>query len=207
MNKFRIRGAFIFFLTICQTFALPVHGQSSGGDNEKSFSLEIGFVSTTMVGQVFPGMMGHYILFYTDRLGTGLSLFTVQSQINQNFGFSVLNPQLMMGQYGWLNQFILINNKYVKFKINFTNGLMQVSLLDEGQPANTGTTVASTNLDRNYYYFLEPGAALSLRLFGPLYLTGGINYRYLYGKSNFSNRKEFQNSDYSLGLSMINNRK
>ena len=207
MKHIKIHSTFIFLFIICQTIVLPVNGQFSGEGNEKAFSLEIGFASATMLGESFPGMAGHYLFFYTDRLGTGLSILTVQNQVTQNFGFPVNNPQLMMGEYGWINQFLLINNKYVKFAINLTNGLMQASLTDDSQVSNLGVTVTSTNLDRNYYYFLEPGAALSLRLFGSLYLTGGINYRYLYGKSNFSSRKDFEGTDLNLGLSMINNRK
>jgi len=206
MRYNRIHSAFIFLL-ISLTFGKPVHGQFSDGEKEKAFSFEIGFARTTVLGQTFPGMAGHYIFFLTERFGTGLSLFTVQNQVTQNFGFSIVDPQLLMGLYGWINQFILINNKFVKLKINFTNGLMQVRLMDESLSGNAGGTSIPPNLDRNYYYFLEPGTALSLRLFGSLYLTGGINYRFLYGKSHFSSRNDFEGTDYNLGLSMMNNRK
>jgi len=207
MKHPKIYNIFIILNLLFQTNTLPGHTQTLARDKEKALSIEISFARTNILGQTFPGMSGHYIFFLTERFGTGLSLFTVQNQVDQNFGYSLVNPQLLLSQYGWINQFILINNKYVKLKFNFINGLIQVRLIDESRPSISGQIMAPPKLDSNFYYFMEPGTALSLRLFGLLYLTGGINYRFLFGKSHFSDRKEFQNTGYSLGLSMINNRK
>jgi hypothetical protein len=207
MKHFNFYSAFIILLIVLQAHNLSCIGQDAATGRDRALSFEVGFARTNILGIPFPGMSGHYIFFLSEKFGTGFSLFSVQNQIDQNFGLSLVNPQLMLSQYGWINQFILLNNKYVKFKLDFTNGLLQVRLLDQN-PANfTGPIITTPHSERNLYYFIEPGSDLSLRLFGPLYITGGVNYRFPFGRSNFSSRKEFQNSGISLGLTMISNNK
>jgi hypothetical protein len=197
----------ILLAIVLQAPSGPAAGQTSSGKIEKHLSFEMCFARTRIFGQTFPGMSGHYVFFLSHRLGTGLSIFTCQSQINQNFGYSIINPQLLYNQYGWLNQFNLINNKYVKFKLNFTNGLILIRLLDDSQRNYSGQLILQQNFEKNYYYFMAPGTDLSIRLFGLLHLTAGINYRFLFGKSHFSNRKEFQGTAFSFGVTMISSKK
>jgi hypothetical protein len=206
MKHLTIYSAFIIFLIIFQTLVLPVEGQTSSIDKERVSSVEISFARTRILGETFPGMSGHYIFFITDRFGSGLSLFSCENQVDQNFGYPIINPQLLLSQYGWLNQFILIDNKYIKFKLNLTNGLIQLRLFDDSQRYYSGQFVFPPKLDRDFYYFIAPGADVSIRLFGPLYITAGINYRYLFGKGHFTDRKELQNTGYSLGLNMIDSK-
>jgi len=191
---------------VWQAISLTCFGQTSDSNKEKPLSFEIALARTNILGITFPGMSAHYIFFLTKRLGTGLSLFTVENQVNQNFGFSLTNPQLLYNQYGWINQFILLNNNYFKFKLNITNGLIQIRILQDSRQYNSGQYIFPPNLGRNFYYFIEPGTDLSLHLFSSLYLTAGVNYRFLFGKSNFSDRKEFQNTSFILGLTLMNNR-
>jgi hypothetical protein len=207
VKKSKIHGGLILLLIVFQTITMPGLGQPPSGNNEKPLSFEMCFARTRIFGETFPGMSGHYIFFLSHRLGTGLSIFTCQSQINQNFGYSIINPQLLYNQFGWLNQFLLINNKYVKFKLNFTNGLIQIRLLDDSQRNYSGQLILQQNFERNFYYFMAPGTDLSIRLFGLLHLTVGVNYRLLFGKSHFSNSREFQGTTFSFGVTMISSKK
>ena len=207
MKQSKILSAIVIWFIVFQALELTCQGQTPAGNKENPLSFEIGFARTNILGITFPGMNAHYIFFLSKRIGTGLSLFTVQSQVNQNFGYSIINPQVLFNQYGWINQFILINNKYIKLKLNFTNGLSQIRILQDSRQYNSGQYIFPPNLARDFYYFVQPGTDLSLRLFSSLYLTGGLNYRFLFGKGNFSNRRDFQNSSFCLGLTVMNSKK
>jgi hypothetical protein len=167
-------------------------------------SFEMCFARTDFFGHTFHGMSGHYLFFLSKRLATALTLFTCQSAIDRSFGYSMLSPQLLYNQYGWLNQYLLIRSKFLKLKLNFTNGLVQVRLMDESNAIYTGQFLMQQDFKRNFYYFIEPGSDISFHLLGPLHLTAGINYRFLFGKSTFSAKKEFEGTGIHFGVTMMN---
>ncbi len=203
MKRSKIHIVCILLLIILLPYCWPANAQTSEENKEKPLSFEMCFARTNIFGETFHGMSGHYIFFLSKRFGTGLALFTCQAAIDRNFGYSIVSPQLLYNQYGWLNQYLLIRSMYVKFKLNFNNGLILVRLLDDGRIGTPGQIILQQNLEKNFYYFLSPGADLSIRLFGPLHFTAGINYRFLFGKSHFSSSSEFQGTGINFGVTMM----
>ena len=203
MKPLKIHIVCILLLILLLPHSWLANAQTSEENKEKPISFEMCFAKTTLFGNTFHGMSGHYIYFLSRKIGTGLSLFTCQAPIDRNFGYAIANPQLLYNQYGWLNQFLLIKSNFLKIKLNFTNGLIQIRLLDDSQRNYNGQLIIQQNFERNFYYFLSPGMDLSIKLFGPLHFTAGINYRFLFGKSHFSSHKEFEGTGINFGVTMM----
>ena len=177
--------------------------QAQESTESKAASLEIGFARTNLKDGVYPGMAGHYLFFLTKSLGTGFALASYQNYSTNTFGYPLSNPQMLISQYGWINQWLPVHFKLIKLKLSLNTGLIQARLFDDTQRYYNGQLNFQQETIREFFCFIQPSADLSLRLFGPVHLTAGANYRFAGGKSHFTPATAFKAPGYFLGLTVI----
>jgi hypothetical protein len=94
----------------------------------------------------------------------------------------------------------------VRLNISLTNGFSQSRLGDnaikEREHKNMSKEIAS-----NYFYSLEPGTGISIRLTSnndtDIWLTSEAGFRFVFGRSKYSMTNEFSGYLFGVGLSII----
>ena len=146
------------------------------------------------------------------KWGTGLLLSGAGKRTIDTFGFSIARPILSYYEIGWLNSFDIVQKNRWRTGVNVTNGLAIAELRDKAQLEIKHTRGGDRNIPKriatNYYYLLEPGVDVSVKLISnnhnpDFYLTGNAKYRLQFGKSRFGAQDVLPGALFSLGISLI----
>ncbi|MBX9853415.1 MAG: hypothetical protein K2X86_16840 [Cytophagaceae bacterium] len=180
--------------------------------NRHELAFEFYAVNTRMLNKNLWGGGMDVKYFPVKKWGTGLSFVAVVGKPTDTFSFSIRKPAVTYSEFGWVNQYDVINKGKVRANINLVNGLALVELRDNGEKIRTQTRYGYKNvaklLARNYYYLLEPGLDISYKVFSnkhypDFYLTGRIKYRQVFGNSKFASENMFSGPFAGIGLSLI----
>lgn len=143
---------------------------------------------------------------------TGLLLSGAGKRTVDTFGFSIRRPVLNYYEIGLLNSFDLVQKNRWRTGISLTNGIAIAELRDKAQTEKVRTRYGYRDVPKriatNYYYLLEPGVGVSLKLVSnnhnpDFYLTGSARYRLLFGNNRFGTQEVFSGPVFSIGLSLI----
>ena len=150
--------------------------------------------------------------FPVKKWATGLSLVIGVSKISDTFSFSIKKPLITYIEFGWLNQYDVINKEKFRANINLVQGVAVAELQDNGEKILTRTRYGYRKIPKklatNTYYFVEPGFDLSWKLisnnhYPDFYLTGKIKYRFVFGNSKFASENLFAGPLAGVGLTLI----
>lgn len=184
--------------------------ESKTGRHEISFDLFT--TNLKVLNSIFWGG-GFSIKYYPQKKwSTGLLLWGAGKRTVDTFGFSIRRPVLNYYTIGWINSFDLVQKNSWRTGISLTNGMAISELRDKAQTEKLRTRYGYRDVPKriatNYYYLLEPGVNVSVKLVSnnhnpDFYLTGGAKYRLLFGNSRFGTPDVFSGLVFSLGLSLI----
>ncbi len=189
-----------------QKTAVPAKDTS----NDLNVIMGFGLGVTRVVGLPTFGINFDIGVYPTRRWLSALTFAGGSRKTPFSFGYAVGKPSVSYVEFGWLNQYQTLDYKRWQFGVNLTNGLAISTLGDRAQMQTywTGKTVSSRpkTIATEYYYLLQPGAALSFRLNKPnaktpaLRLTAVARYRYLLGGGKFTTADDYNGLYYSLGI-------
>jgi hypothetical protein len=175
-------------------------------------SMQIGAIYTPLLSQNFYGMSFDIKYYPKKRFATGFEMSISEKKISDTFSYSIQKPILDFIEFGWINQYDILQSKHLRLGINLNNGIAISRLGDNTEKETYYTEYGYEEIPKkvasNYFYLLEPGVDFSLRLFsiknGPdFYLTSKAKYRFVFGKTNYGNEKDFINYYFGIGLTLI----
>ncbi|MFI5188216.1 MAG: hypothetical protein ACHQF0_15910 [Chitinophagales bacterium] len=203
-----MKRTLIFLICLFQIIEL-INGQSNDSLKFKSlkdFDINMGAVQTSLLAKKFYGINWTIRYFPNKRFGTGLYLIFCQRKISDTFTYQIQKPIIDFYEIGWINQYSFLQRDKVRMNLSLINGFSQARLGDnaikERQHKNMPKEIAS-----NYFYSLEPGAGISIRLSSnndaEFWLTSETNYRFVFGKSKYAMTNEFSGYLFGVGVSVI----
>ncbi|HEX7415264.1 MAG TPA: hypothetical protein VF411_14565 [Bacteroidia bacterium] len=162
-------------------------------NNERAFLFhEVGYFYTPIASNDFWGEYIETTFYYSNKFSCGYDYGGASGKINDKFSYPISQSKVDYNYVGLVNQYEFLQKKWIVMNVSLTNGYSEFSLSDTAKQSPTVAT--------NKYYLLEPGGAVSIRLFSFYYLTLKAKYRFLFGKTEFGTKNQFEN--YSFGISL-----
>jgi len=168
---------------------------------------DIGATFNNYAGRYIAGMNIGFERFF-GKWGTGLSFNIASAGINEDFGYNVARPSVLLLLAEWQNEYCLHADTNLRFGPVLNLNFMGSELYDPDHQVRrknkygtyywTDTTVA-----RNSFFDIEPGFSLSYRLFWDTWLTLRYKYRILIGGAEFGKQSDFSGSVYLANLSFL----
>lgn len=177
-----------------------------------NFSIDIGALRTPVLSKNFYGLYISVKYYPLKRYATGIDLSFSEKKIIDTFSYSIKKPLLDFYEFSWTNQFDFIQSKRIRMGLNVNNGLAVARLGDnsikETYYTEYGPEEKPKKVAANYFYLLEPGMDLSIKLFhikrfSDFYLTSKAKYRFLFGNCKFAQLSDFSGYYFGLGVSLI----
>jgi hypothetical protein len=205
----------IFLLAITFSGSTIIYGQTT--DSLKSnvrheASFDIGAFYTPVLSKDFYGVNIDFKYYPYQRIATGFSASMTNKKINNSFQYTIGQPIIYYYEFGWINQYEIIQTKKIRVGLNINNGIVISELGDNTikQKVFTGRVFVDKAkvVETNYFYLLQPGLDISIRLlsknnYPDLYLTTKAKYRFVFGDSKYGHLNDFSNFYFGLGLSII----
>jgi hypothetical protein len=160
---------------------------------------------TPMFSNAFWGFNLDGKYYISKRFATGISISgTINNRkINNSFSYPITNPVLNYEQYGWVNQFDFVQTKRIKIDFNLNNAIAKARL-GNNPSYQFFKGLTSTEVATNYFYLLEPGIDISLRLANsPIFFTIKSKYRFAFGDAKFGTTNQFSNYYFAIGFTLI----
>lgn len=178
-----------------------IHGASMG-----FYSLATGLAAKTVWGGGF-----EFEVYLNSKYATGLTFDgSFDKKIREHFNYTIGIPLIDYFEIGWLNHYDLWETNRLLLNMNLNNGLAIVALSDDSIKVRVATRYGHTQVPKtiasNYYYFVEPGTDLLIKLGhegrgGPqAYLTAKFKYHFLFGDSKFGTARQFSNYTFGIGF-------
>lgn len=171
----------------------------------KELDINIGAVQTSLLAKKFYGINWTIRYFPGERFGTGLYLVFCQRKISDRFTYQIQKPIIDFYEIGWINQYNFLQTNGVQMNISIINAFSQARLGDNAIKERRHKNMPK-EIESNYFYSLEPGVGISIRLFSnndaDFWLTSGTSYRFAFGKSKYSMTNEFSGNLFRVGLSI-----
>ncbi|MEO0037190.1 MAG: hypothetical protein RIQ59_401 [Bacteroidota bacterium] len=178
-------------------------------NNEVSF--DFGSFYTSMLNKNFYGANIDFKYYVYKRFATGFSYSMTQHKVEETFNFSIGQPIINYYEFGWINQYDILQNKKFRIGLNLSNGLVISRLGDNDNLERyyvKGWHYRPIEVATNYFYLLQPGLDISFKLFSSkhypdFYLTTKAKYRFVFGDSKYGQVNDFSNSYFGIGFSII----
>ena len=170
------------------------------------YSLATGLEAKTVWGGGF-----EFEVYLKNRYATGLAFNgSFNKKIGEHFNYVIGRPLIDYFEIGWLNHYDLLETNRLLLNMNLNNGLATVSLSDDSIKVSVATRYGHTQEPKsiavNYYYFVEPGTDLLIKLGheerggSQAYLTAKFKYHFLFGGSKFGTARQFSNYTFGIGF-------
>ena len=150
---------------------------------------EVGIIYTSIASNNSFGLHFEMQGYYSKRFSIGGNIGGTERRSNNKFSCPIPNPYISYAYVGLINQFEFLQKKNFIMNFNLTNGFAQFTL---GKGA-----LSLSNFVQNNYYLLEPGLSISICFFGE-YLTLKSKYRFVFGKTDFGTKNQFENFNFSI---------
>ena len=146
------------------------------------------------------------------KFATGLCFSMTEKKITDTFSYSIGQPLLDYYEIGWINQVDLMQRDKIRIGVNLNNGIVISRLGDNSEKekywTKYGYRYRAKEVATNYFYLLQPGLDISLRLFSnhhypDFYLTTKFKYRFVFEDNKYGQLNDFSNYYFGLGISII----
>lgn len=174
-------------------------------------SLDFGSFYTSMLDKNFYGANIDFKYYLYKRFATGFSYSMTQHKVEETFNYSIGQPIINYYEFGWINQYDLLQNKKFRIGLNLSNGLVISRLGDNDNLERyyvKGWHYHPIEVATNYFYLVQPGLDISFKLFSnkhypDFYLTTKAKYRFVFGDGKYGQTNDFSNSYFGFGISLI----
>ena len=188
-----------------------VFGQTkdSSAVKTRDVSLDIGAFYTPFRSTDLFGLNCDFKVYLLQKFATGFSASISSKKINASFQYTVGQPYLYFNEFGWINQYDVVQADRIRIGVNLNNGILISQLGDndikERYWTKYGYTEKAKTIATDYLYVLEPGIDLSLKIFSnkhnpDIYFTTKAKYRTAFGNPKFGSQADYNN--YYLGASI-----
>ena len=205
--------AIVFFSLTVNVIAFGQSNDSSATKEPKELCFDFCLSNTSILHQNFWGFNVDAKFYCLNKhLMTGLYVNLFEKLINDTFQYSIKKPIMDFYEFGWINQYYLIQKKNFRLNLNLSNWIAYSRLGDNSEKEKrfNGLLHLKTpkEISTNYYYLLEPGLDISYKTLKinkilDLYITAKAKYRFLFGKSKYSSTDQFSNYYIAIGISLI----
>lgn len=194
-------------------FSLTTFGQSNKNDLAVSLSaLTVPNFDNYRIGG---DVSARY--YFTDVFSSGINFYTASPRFKHGFGFDTDQTLINIYSISIPVQYEVINTKKFNLSVGFSSGVLlnllrnrndtkEVTVYDPETGIETVVELPK-RLKTDTYYTLTPYIEGSLRLFvldaeqsASLYLTGKFGYQNVFRNGAFSNRNDFTDYLFSLGI-------
>ena len=179
-------------------------------DHEATFDL--GAFYTPLISTNAYGLNTDLKFYPYKRFATGFCASITNKKINKTFQYTIGQPVLSYYEFGWINQYDILQKDRIRIGLNVNNCIAFSQLGDnnikEKYYAKYGVQEKAKTISNNYFYLLEPGLDMNIRLFSnkhdpDFYLTLKAKYRFVFGDTQYGQHSDFSNYYLGLGFSMI----
>jgi len=202
-----------FFRAIVTLISFSTLGLGQNGDSSTfkfgEASLDIGAFYTPFRSTDLFGLNCDFKVYPIRRFATGFSASITNKRINDSFQYSVGKPYLYFNEFCWINQYNIVQADRIRIGINVNNGILVSQLGDNDVKVKYwtkyGYSERAKTVATNYFYVIEPGIDISLKLFSnkhdpDIYLTAKAKYRAAFGDAKFGGQSDYNN--YYIGASV-----
>ena len=205
----------LIFLTSLFLLGTLTYGQQIDSTNKNKLhnaSFDIGAFYTPVIKNDFYGFNIDFKFYPFKKFATGINISLAERKISNSYTYSIKQPILDYNEWGWLNQYNLIQNNKIIIGINLNNGIVISRLGDNSEKerflTKAGYTYKAKEVATNYLYLLEPGFDISYKIFSDkdisgIYLTAKAKYRFAFGDARYGNINDFSNYYFGFGISLV----
>jgi hypothetical protein len=174
--------------------------------------MQIGAFYSPVLSKDFYGFNFDFKYYLKKRFATGLEISATQKEISDTFSYSIQKPVVEYYEFGWINHYDILQSRYLRIGVNLNNGLSLSRLGDNSEKetyyTDDGVAERAKEVATNYFYLIEPGIDVSVRLFeirdfAGLYLTTKLKNRFVLGHHKYGHIQDFSNYFISVGISFI----
>lgn len=202
-------------ITLVSIYSADVYAQKTDSlknkyNHEASIDI-VAFYSPLLSKKLFGGSID-FKYYPFKKIGTGLSFSMTEKKVDETYSFSIQQPVLDYYEFGWINQYDIIESNNINIGLNLNNGIVCSRLADNAEKekywTKYGYSYRAKEVVTNYFYLLQPGVNISIKLISnkhspDFYLTTKAKYRFVLGNSKYSTVSDFSNYYFALGLSVI----
>jgi hypothetical protein len=200
----------ITFLSFFACYSQPTNNKENKRKHEASFDL--GACYSPVLSKDLFGFNLDMKYYPLKKIGTGLSISMTGKKISDDYSYSIAKPILYYYEFGWINQYDIIQRDKIRVGLNINNGISLSVLCDnsvkEKYWTKFGYTYKAKEVAKSYLGFFQPGLDVSFRLYSEkhypdFYLTTKAKYRFAYGNTKFGELTDYSNYYFGLGISVI----
>jgi hypothetical protein len=179
----------------------------------KNYVLDLGVFYTPIASK---NALGYYLQshFYFKRFSIGVDFGGTPYYVHTNntYSYPISKPGIGIFFLSMINQYDFLRKKGFAMNVSLKNGWTYFSLVDLSKKTlysgYYGSRYSPTVLATNDYYLLEPGLSARIQLSGRWYLTLKPTYRFLFGKTVFGTKNQFENFSFATCITWwLNNGK
>jgi len=199
-------------LLMAATFAFGQTNDSLQGKTKHEASLDLCTFYTPVLSNDLFGFNIDFKYYPAKKFATGFNTSMTQKKIGETFSYSIGQSLIDYYEFGWINQYDFLQSDRIRMGLNLNNGVA-ISRLGDNEikvkyRTKYGYQYRAKEVATNYYYLLEPGLDISIRLFSnnhypDFYLTTKAKYRFVFGDSKYGSMNQFSNYYFAIGLSII----
>jgi len=211
-NQMKIFIKLFFVLTASSTFSF---GQASDKFNKTiggEGTLDVCSFYTPLISTDTYGLNVDFKFYPVKSLATGFCASIANRKIGTAFQYTIGQPIVYYYEFGWINQYDVLQKDRLRIGLNINNGISYSELGDNDVKVKYWTRYGAGEkakiISTNYFYLLEPGLDINVRLFShkhdpDFYLTLKTKYRFVFGDIKYGQRSDFTNFYFGLGISAI----
>lgn len=191
-------------------YAQKIDSLKNKYNHEASIDI-VAFYSPILSKKLFGGSVD-FKYYPFKKIATGLSFSMTEKKVNETYSFSIQQPVLDYYEFGWINQYDIIESNKIIIALNLNNGIVCSRLADNAEKekywTKYGYSYRAKEVATNYFYLLQPGVNVSIKLISnkhspDFYLTTKAKYRFVLGDSKYGSASDFSNCYFAIGLSVI----
>lgn len=197
----------------CSNFAFGQNADSLKKSSKHTFSFDLAAFYTPVLSNDFYGLNMDFKYYLHPRIATGFSTSLTSKKMNTAFQYQIEKPILNYYEFGWINQYEIIQTKNIKVGLNLNNGIVVAELADNAitQKVFTGRVMVDKAkvVATNYFFLVQPGLDISIKLFSKkshspdIYLTTKAKYRFVFGDGKYGQVNDFSSHYFGMGITMV----